>query len=207
MKAPYHSDVTQQIFRLSAIPLCTKRNGTVMLQSSSLAFRKHPSHLYTKIQLTTLLQFLFSLKYQDVESTLKSLIKITTAQMICPIHAVKSDFSVTVSVVCHTWQWKCGREILEAVQMQIQSFVFAQSSAFVQSVFIVPLCSYGLSWWYFMMLCVQTKFLVHRSSMFVWSFMIIPNFMFVRCFVFILNFVFVGPPCLYDPSWSYQISR
>jgi hypothetical protein len=42
MKAPYHSDVTQQIFRLSAIPLWTKRNGTGMLQSSSLAFRKPP---------------------------------------------------------------------------------------------------------------------------------------------------------------------
>lgn len=107
----------------------------------------------TKIQLTTLLQFLFSLKYQDVERTLKSLIKIITAQMICPIHAVKSDFSVKVSVVCHTWQWKCSREILQAAQMQIQSFVFAWSSAFVRSVFIVPLCSYGLSWWYFMMLC------------------------------------------------------
>jgi hypothetical protein len=40
MKAPYHSDVTQRIFSLSAIPLRTKRNGTVMLQSSSLAFRK-----------------------------------------------------------------------------------------------------------------------------------------------------------------------
>jgi hypothetical protein len=40
MKEQYHSDVTQQIFSLSAIPLCTKRNGTVMLQSSSLAFRK-----------------------------------------------------------------------------------------------------------------------------------------------------------------------
>jgi hypothetical protein len=43
------------------------------------------------------------------------------------------------------------------------------------------------------MFCVQTEFLVRRSSVFVRSFVIIPNFMLVWSSVVVPNFMHVGP--------------
>jgi hypothetical protein len=99
MKAPYHCDVTQQIFSLSAIPLCTKRNGTVMLQSSSLAFRKPLQYKNSTYNVASVSVFIntpgcrkhFEIAYKD-----------HSCPNGTPFHAVKSDFSVKVSVVNHT---------------------------------------------------------------------------------------------------------
>ena len=99
MKAPYHSDVTQQIFSLSAIPLCTKRNGTVMLKSSSLVFRiplqyKNPAYNVASVSV-----------FINIPGCRKQF-EITYKGHNCPndspFDAVKSNFSVKVSVVCHT---------------------------------------------------------------------------------------------------------
>jgi hypothetical protein len=108
----------------------------VMLQSSSLAFRKPLQYKNPTSNVASVSVFI------NIPGCRKHF-EITYKDHNCPFHAVKSDFSVKVSVVCHTWQWKNGRGIVEAAQMQIRSFVFARSF-----VFIVPPCSYGLSWWY-----------------------------------------------------------